>query len=127
MCSRATRAGGRCGLAEVLVLMIVDHISLFIPGEVQLFLLLKCMMQERFNVTYYYLRCSTELGTTYIWGGRSLSSTGGSSSVAVTEVVICFFVDSQYSFKNFQMSSFGSIFCYFWETPFLVFSRCWLM
>ena len=62
MCSRATRAGGRCGLAEVLVLMIVDHISLFIPGEVQLFLLLKCMMQERFNVTYYYLRCSTELG-----------------------------------------------------------------
>ena len=96
----------------------------FIPGEVQLFLLLKCMMQERVNVAYYRLRCFTEVGTTYIGGGRSLSSTGGSSCVAVTEVVICFFVDSQYPFKNFQTSGFENIFyCYFGETPFLVFRK----
>ena len=89
------------------------------PGQVQLFLLLKCVMQERVNVTYYRLRCSAEVGNTLREDGHC---PGGSSCIAETEVVICLFVDTQYPFKNFQVSSFESIFCCcFGETHFLVF------
>ena len=91
----------------------------FIPGEVQLFLLLACMVQERVHVTYHRLRCSTEVGNTLREDGHC---PGGSSCIAETEVVICLFVDTQYPFKNFRVCSSDSIFCFCCrETHFLVF------